>query len=239
MAPAATGNAAADSTVDPKDHEQDTREGQRAADGSHLSSVLHKETAPPKTPDTVPSHSENLDSEKASNAPLSEHVLTQDTAQSHVHDPVAESQDKVKEKEASEKHRVEEKSEEKEDGKENDQPEDEPAGNYLSGVKLAILTFGLCMSTFVVALDNTIIATAIPKITTVFNSLDDVGWYGSSYLLTTTSLQPSFGKIYTYFNVKWTYIFAITLFEGTYSTHDITEHYSYIDPSPWRPQHRY
>jgi len=74
---------------------------------------------------------------------------------------------------------------------------------------------GLCLSTFVVALDNTIIgrfgkdylnyntklttcaATAIPKITSVFNSLEDVGWYGSSYLLTTTALQPSFGRIYT------------------------------------------
>lgn len=61
--------------------------------------------------------------------------------------------------------------------------------------------------------DNTIIATAIPKITSVFDSLGDVGWYGSSYLLTTTSLQPSFGRIYTYFNVKWTYIFALVLFE--------------------------
>jgi MFS family permease len=40
-----------------------------------------------------------------------------------------------------------------------------------------------------------------------------VGWYGSSYLLTTTSLQPSFGKIYTYFDVKWTYLSALVIFE--------------------------
>ena len=84
---------------------------------------------------------------------------------------------------------------------------------YPGGGKLAILTFGLCMATFVVALDNTIIATAIPKITTVFDSLNDVGWYGSSYLLTTTSLQPSFGKVYTYFNIKWTYLSALLIFE--------------------------
>ena len=84
---------------------------------------------------------------------------------------------------------------------------------YPGGGKLALLTFGLCMATFVVALDNTIIATAIPKITTVFDSLNDVGWYGSSYLLTTTSLQPSFGKVYTYFNVKWTYLSALLIFE--------------------------
>ncbi|KAK5054658.1 hypothetical protein LTR84_001550 [Exophiala bonariae] len=84
---------------------------------------------------------------------------------------------------------------------------------YITGTPLYLLTFGLTLSTFVVALDNTIIATAIPKITTVFNSLDDVGWYGSSYLLTTTALQPSFGKVYTYFNVKWTYISALIIFE--------------------------
>lgn len=89
---------------------------------------------------------------------------------------------------------------------------DDPS-KYKSGVSLYLLTFGLAMSTFVVALDNTIIATAIPRITTVFDSLNDVGWYGSSYLLTTTSLQPSFGKIYTYFNVKWTYIIALFIFE--------------------------
>lgn len=47
----------------------------------------------------------------------------------------------------------------------------------------------------------------------MFDSLDDVGWYGSSYLLTTTSLQPSFGKVYSYFNVKWCYIVAIAVFE--------------------------
>ncbi|KAI4917414.1 hypothetical protein J4E85_009933 [Alternaria conjuncta] len=90
-------------------------------------------------------------------------------------------------------------------------PEDDT--RYLHGPKLAILSIGLCLTTFVIALDNTIIATAIPRITTVFNSLEDVGWYGSSYLLTTTSLQPSFGKVYTYFDVKYTYLSALILFE--------------------------
>jgi MFS family permease len=92
------------------------------------------------------------------------------------------------------------------------EPEDE--SKYLSGFKLGILTLGLCLTTFVIALDNTIIATALPKITTVFDSLGDVGWYGSSYLLTTTSLQPSFGKIYTYFDIKYTYLIAVVIFEA-------------------------
>jgi MFS family permease len=94
---------------------------------------------------------------------------------------------------------------------EDEEAEDE--SKYISGLKLWTLSFGLCLTTFVIALDNTIIATAIPKITSVFNSLDDVGWYGSSYLLTTTSLQPSFGKVYTYFDVKYTYLAALLIFE--------------------------
>ncbi|RVX66413.1 hypothetical protein B0A52_09643 [Exophiala mesophila] len=92
-------------------------------------------------------------------------------------------------------------------------PGEDDETKYIRGLPLHLLTLGLTMSTFVIALDNTIIATAIPRITTVFNSLDDVGWYGSSYLLTTTSLQPSFGKVYTYFNIKWTFMLALLIFE--------------------------
>jgi fucose permease len=89
----------------------------------------------------------------------------------------------------------------------------EDESKYPHGFTLVMIMVGLALVCFVVALDNTIIATAIPTITTHFNSLTDVGWYGSAYLLTTTSLQPSFGKIYTYFSVKWTFLVAIILFE--------------------------
>lgn len=65
---------------------------------------------------------------------------------------------------------------------------------YPSGLKLGLICLALCLSVFLVALDNTIIATAIPKITDHFKSLQDVGWYGSSYLLTTCALQLFFGK---------------------------------------------
>ncbi|KAF3914405.1 hypothetical protein ABW21_db0206378 [Orbilia brochopaga] len=91
--------------------------------------------------------------------------------------------------------------------------EEDDESQYPGGVTLAILTTGLCLATFVIALDNSIIATAIPRITTQFNSIGDVGWYGSSYLLTQTSLQPSFGKIYTYFSVKWTFLLSLFIFE--------------------------
>ncbi|OJJ43128.1 hypothetical protein ASPZODRAFT_154846 [Penicilliopsis zonata CBS 506.65] len=84
---------------------------------------------------------------------------------------------------------------------------------YPSSWKLVLVTIALCLCVFCVALDNTIIATAIPKITDQFDSLDDVGWYGSSYLLTTCAMTLIFGKIYTYYSIKWVYLGALFIFE--------------------------
>lgn len=84
---------------------------------------------------------------------------------------------------------------------------------YPGGVKLALITVALCLAVFLMALDNSIIATAIPKITDQFHSLDAVGWYGSAYLLTTAALQLLFGKFYSYLNIKWVFLSAIGLFE--------------------------
>lgn len=50
--------------------------------------------------------------------------------------------------------------------------------------------------------DRTIIATAIPRITDEFNALDDVSWFGSSYLLTQCSFQLVFGRVNTLYSPK-------------------------------------
>lgn len=51
--------------------------------------------------------------------------------------------------------------------------------DYPHGMKLVLITLALSLSVFCMALDNTIIATAIPRITDEFHSINDVGWYGS------------------------------------------------------------
>lgn len=83
-------------------------------------------------------------------------------------------------------------------------PEDEEENEtvYPKKLPLALITTALCLSVFVVAIDNTIIATAIPRITDEFKAINDVGWYGSSYLLTTAAFQLFFGKLYTFFPIK-------------------------------------
>ncbi|PLN81697.1 putative efflux pump antibiotic resistance protein [Aspergillus taichungensis] len=93
----------------------------------------------------------------------------------------------------------------------DEQEEEHP--EYPSSWKLGLIITGLCLSIFCLALDNTIIATAIPKITDRFKSLEDVGWYGSAYLLTQCSLTLVFGKLYTFYSVKWVYLAALAIFE--------------------------
>lgn len=61
--------------------------------------------------------------------------------------------------------------------------------------------------------DNSIIATAIPRITEEFKSLEDVGWYGSAYMLTGASLQLFFGKLYTFWSIKWIFLGVLAIFE--------------------------
>jgi hypothetical protein len=57
-------------------------------------------------------------------------------------------------------------------------PEDEEIV-YPSGLALAAIVLALCLAVFLVALDQTIIATAIPRITDDFQSVKDIGWYGA------------------------------------------------------------
>lgn len=45
--------------------------------------------------------------------------------------------------------------------------------------RVLLIAIVLCLATFCVAVDNTIISTAVPRITHDFHSIDDVGWYAA------------------------------------------------------------
>ncbi|GAB1217404.1 hypothetical protein ATERTT37_006643 [Aspergillus terreus] len=98
-------------------------------------------------------------------------------------------------------------------GIKSNKAEEPPETQYLSSWKLGFIVTGLSLSTFCLALDNTILATAIPRITDQFKSLEDVGWYASSYLLTTCAVTLGFGKLYTFYSTKWVYLSALFIFE--------------------------
>ncbi|KAI1774592.1 MFS general substrate transporter [Hypoxylon cercidicola] len=84
---------------------------------------------------------------------------------------------------------------------------------FLQGIPLLLLTIGLSLVVFLISIDRTIITTAIPFITAEFKSTADIGWYGSSYLLTACAFQPVFGRVFTLFNPKWSYLLSMFVFE--------------------------
>ncbi|KAI2464009.1 MFS multidrug transporter [Annulohypoxylon bovei var. microspora] len=84
---------------------------------------------------------------------------------------------------------------------------------YVTGSKLVSILVAVTLAYFLAMLDTSIVATAIPRITTEFHSLSDVGWYGSAYQLASCSLQPLSGRIYTNFSTKWTFLGFFLVFQ--------------------------
>ncbi|KAL5407552.1 hypothetical protein PMIN04_011687 [Paraphaeosphaeria minitans] len=83
----------------------------------------------------------------------------------------------------------------------------------ISSFSFLSLMVGISLAVFLIALDRTIIANAIPLITNEFKSPDDAGWYGSAYLLTACAFQPIFGRVFAHFNVRWSFLAALLIFE--------------------------
>lgn len=87
------------------------------------------------------------------------------------------------------------------------------ADEYPHGAKLISIVVALVLSMFLIALDMTIVATAIPKITDEFHGLEEVAWYGSSFFMTLGGFQSTWGKIYKYFPLKIGFLVSIFIFE--------------------------
>jgi len=88
-----------------------------------------------------------------------------------------------------------------------------PAEEYPTGLRLTFIVVALVLSIFLVALDMTIVATAIPRITDEFHSLDDVAWYGSAFFMCLGGFQSAWGKAYKYFPLKISFLISIFIFE--------------------------
>ena len=97
--------------------------------------------------------------------------------------------------------------------KKPEEGEPKPNVEYPVGFRLFAIVIALILSIFLVALDMTIVATAIPRITDEFHSLNQVGWYGSAFFLTVAAFQSMWGKAYKYFLLKPTFLFSIFIFE--------------------------
>ncbi|KAL9040170.1 MAG: hypothetical protein Q9214_004593 [Letrouitia sp. 1 TL-2023] len=84
---------------------------------------------------------------------------------------------------------------------------------YPQGYRLVLLAGATVIAVFLIALDQTIVGTAIPKITDEFHGLKDVSWYAAAYFMTFGATQSSAGKIYEHFDLKWTFLISMSVFE--------------------------
>lgn len=77
--------------------------------------------------------------------------------------------------------------------------------------KLVILA-GVLLSLFLAALDQTIVATALPAIVRDFNGLDLVSWVSTGYLLASTAMVPIYGKLSDMYGRKIVLLWGIVIF---------------------------
>ncbi|RKP23086.1 major facilitator superfamily domain-containing protein, partial [Syncephalis pseudoplumigaleata] len=70
----------------------------------------------------------------------------------------------------------------------------------------------LSLAVLLAALDQTIVATAVPKIASELGGFEQVSWVGTAYLLTSTACQPLYGSFSDIFGRRIMILFAISLF---------------------------
>lgn len=75
-----------------------------------------------------------------------------------------------------------------------------------------IIMLSVMASLFLVALDQTIIATALGKIVEEFNAFDSLSWIVTAYLLTTTITVPIAGKLSDIFGRKLVLLTGVVIF---------------------------
>ncbi|KAK7042558.1 major facilitator transporter-like protein [Favolaschia claudopus] len=84
----------------------------------------------------------------------------------------------------------------------------------LTGKKLAVVFIAMLLSLLLIALDQTILATALPRIASEFNAFSLQGWVASSFTLAQTVFILFYGQALRIFPAKWVLISSIVIFEA-------------------------
>lgn len=82
----------------------------------------------------------------------------------------------------------------------------------LSPRRVRMVFLGLMLTLLLAALDQTIVATALPKIVGELHGLGQMSWAVTSYLLASTIGLPLYGKLGDLFGRKPVFLFAILVF---------------------------
>lgn len=84
--------------------------------------------------------------------------------------------------------------------------------NNISSLACLPSFYSLFLGCFLASLDITIIATALPQISSDFNSQSQMAWIATGYLLAYTAFQSLYGRFSDIFGIKPMYLFACVIF---------------------------
>ncbi|MFF2777725.1 MFS transporter [Streptomyces sp. NPDC058052] len=90
--------------------------------------------------------------------------------------------------------------------------EQPPAETPLDPRRVRLVFFGLMLALLLAALEQMIVATALPKIVGELQGLDRMSWAITAYLLTSTIGLPVYGKLGDLLGRKSVFLFAIVVF---------------------------
>ncbi len=83
---------------------------------------------------------------------------------------------------------------------------------YLSHRQILVVMTGLMTGLFLAALDQSIVSTALPRITSELGGLDKLSWVVTAYMLAATSSTPLWGKISDLYGRRLLFQIAIVTF---------------------------
>ena len=86
------------------------------------------------------------------------------------------------------------------------------AQGYLSHRQILVVMSGLITGMFLAGLDQSIVSTALPRITSDLGGLDQLSWVVTAYLLTSTASTPLWGKVSDLYGRRPMFQAAIVIF---------------------------
>ncbi len=91
-------------------------------------------------------------------------------------------------------------------------PRSQQTGRRLHGGTLGAVMTALMLTLFLEALDQTVVATALPKVISTLQGFDRYAWAVTAYTLASTTLIPIAGKLSDQFGRKWFLLTGTAIF---------------------------
>ncbi|KAK1976355.1 major facilitator superfamily domain-containing protein [Colletotrichum cereale] len=84
----------------------------------------------------------------------------------------------------------------------------------VTGFRWYLIVFAILSSTFLFALDNTVVADVQPQIVLQFDAIKDIAWLAVAFIMAATAVNLFFGQLYSHLKPKWLYIGSVVVFEA-------------------------